>query len=122
MADDASSPGTSGGRRVQGLRRWEEWLAGRLSPHGIVRQEASATGSGDAVWRIGFREGGWGRVRVSDRAVRLGEHEFDVLTDRLERVDWIRRLQEARPGGIRILRSGAIERVDPDGGAGENEA
>lgn len=122
MPDDPRHPDPNADHRLQGLRRWEQWLAGRLSPNAVVREEAAAGEANEAVWRVGFRDGGRARVRVPDRVVRMSEEEFDVLTDRLERIDWIRRLRDAGSPGIRIQREGTIEDVEPDDGTGTTEA
>lgn len=101
--------------RLQGLLRWEEWLEGRLSPHGIVREDRDDSPASDAVWRVGFRDDTRARVHVTERAVRLDKDEFEALLLRLEELDWIGLLEAAQPGGIRIHADGGIEEVDPEG-------
>ncbi len=106
---------TADRKRFHGLRRWQEWIGGRLSPHGIVLEDGEDFETSDAIWRVGFRDDTRARVRVTDRAVRLSEEEFDELVGRLEELDWIGLLEAARPGGIRIHADGGIEEVDPEG-------
>lgn len=114
-ASTDSSPVTFENERLQGLLRWEEWLEGRLSPHGIVLEDAEDSETGDAIWRIGFRDDTRARVRVIDRALRLSQEVFGELVTQLEELDWIALLEAARPGGIRIHADGGIEEVDPEG-------
>ncbi len=107
-------------QRLQGLLRWEEWLEGRLSPHGLVREDRKNSLTSDAVWRVGFRDDTRARVHVTERAIRLDKNEFEELLPRLEELDWISLLEAARPGGIRIHADGGIEEVDPEGAERES--
>lgn len=109
------------GARIHGLRRWEEWLEGRLSPHGLVRK-APGVQTGDAVWRVGFRDDTRARIHVTDRALRVDDEAFEALVDDLEELDWIRLLKAARPGGIRIHADGGIDELDPEGAERDRDA
>lgn len=50
----------------------------------------------------------------TDRALRVDDEEFEALVDDLEELDWIRRLEAARPGGIRNHPDGGVDELDPD--------
>lgn len=98
-----------GSDRLRGLRRWEQWLKNRLSPHTVIREEP--TKRHEAVWRVRFSDDTEASVHLTDRAVRLDESEFEKLTDVLEPISWVRLVRSARPGGLRLHADGAIEAV-----------
>lgn len=100
--------------RARGLLRWEEWLEGRLSPHGVIREKPGDPESGEVVWRVSFRDETRAWVHVTERAVRLDQDVFEDLTDGLERIGWIHLIERARPGGLRIHQNGAIKAVPPE--------
>lgn len=111
----------TGPARLQGVRRWEEWLEGRLSPNGIVLEDAEEFETSDAVWRIEFRDGTRAKLHVTDRALRLSREESDQIIDLLETVNWLRLLNDVKPGGIRVQADGGLEEVGPQGAGNRHE-
>ncbi len=40
--------------RAPGLRQWEEWLEGRLSPFWVVQGSGKKLEEDEGIWRVGF--------------------------------------------------------------------
>lgn len=101
--------------RLHGLKRWEDYLAARIKPWGIVRETADHEKTHDAIWRVGFPDDSRARVHVTDGALRLDEDGFEALVTHLEEADCLGLLRAASPGGIRIYPEGGLEELGPEG-------
>lgn len=100
-------------RRLAALRRWEEWLGGRLPDAGVERLDPGASGEGEARWRIAFPEGEPGRIHVTPPALSAEGPAFERLTNRLDQEDWRVALRGWR--AIRIHEDGTVEELPTAG-------
>ncbi len=93
--------------RAQGLRQWEEWLEGRLSPW-VVRGSGKTVEEGEAIWRIDLPDEEVRWVHVSERALTALDRRFDEIVRRVEKTSWLRMLV-AVDRGIRIHANGRVK-------------
>lgn len=93
----------SGGR----ISRWEEWIAGWLSPSRLELVEAD---DDEVVWRVTYPDGSGSEIRIKPAALHCDSDTFRKITERLASRHWVDVVR--KHGAIRIHDNAWIEKVE----------
>ena len=95
--------------RIDGVRRWDDWLAADLSPHEVLRESSWTPQRNGVSWRVEFRDGGMGRIHVGPLALFLSPDGFARATRRTIEQGMVEELHAADSGIILIADADRME-------------